>query len=187
MGVPAIDTGPMAVEDFVAFVDSRPDNEKWELIEGEPVLNAWPAYRHQRIVTNILRTLLLAEQGQSRWQVLPGLAVRVGASSLPVPDVLVRPNGFIAGRECDDMIVAFEVLSPSTAGRDLRWKRNAYTALPSLTHYVVIAQDTIEAVVCERSVEFKEQRFTSADAVIGFPELAITLRFSEIYRGTELL
>jgi hypothetical protein len=39
VGVPTIKTGPMTVEEFYAFTDTRPDEEKWELIDGEPVLN----------------------------------------------------------------------------------------------------------------------------------------------------
>ena len=35
MGIPKIDTGPMTVEEFYAFTDARPDEEKWELIDGE--------------------------------------------------------------------------------------------------------------------------------------------------------
>jgi hypothetical protein len=30
VGVPVIDTGPMTVEEFYAFTDARPDEEKWE-------------------------------------------------------------------------------------------------------------------------------------------------------------
>ena len=43
MGLPQIDTGPMTVEEFYAFTDARPDGEKWELIDGEAVLNASPS------------------------------------------------------------------------------------------------------------------------------------------------
>ena len=37
MGVPTINTSPMTVEEFYAFTDRQPDEEKWELIDGEPV------------------------------------------------------------------------------------------------------------------------------------------------------
>ena len=43
MGVPTIKTGPMTVEEYFAFTETRPDNEKWELIDGEPILNASPS------------------------------------------------------------------------------------------------------------------------------------------------
>src|SRR5262245_32044888 len=109
----------MTVEEFYVFTDTRPDDEKWELIDGEPVLNAWPNRVHQQIVLNVttwLRTYALRHK--PAWEVLPGLGVRVSNKDLPVPDVLTRPNivpaGDPRGRECDDMIVAFEVLSPST-------------------------------------------------------------------------
>ena len=54
MGVPFLDQGPMRVEEFYAFTDTRPDEEKWELIDGEPLLNPTPSYLHQKIVRNLL-------------------------------------------------------------------------------------------------------------------------------------
>jgi Uma2 family endonuclease len=191
MGVPKIDTGPMTVEDFFAFTDSRPDDEKWELIDGDPILNATPSFLHQTIAGNIHgRLLMLAIERPRAWVSIPGIGVRVSNTKLPVPDVLVRPktppDGNPASRECDDMIVAFEVLSPSTSDRDLRWKRSAYTGLQSLTHYVVIAQDAPDVVVFARDNAFAEQRYRSTDDVITFPALGVSLPLSEIYRGTGL-
>jgi hypothetical protein len=49
-------------------------------------------------------------------------------------------------RETRNVLAAFEILSPSTEERDLRWKRMAYPTLPPLTHYVVIAQDGVDIV-----------------------------------------
>jgi Uma2 family endonuclease len=107
-----------------------------------------------------------------------------------VPDVLVRPDnppkGDPLSRECDDVIVAFEVLSQSTTSRDLRWKRAAYTGIPSLTHYVVVAQDAIDVVVFAREDGFSERRLNALNAVLEFPALGISLGLSEIYRKTGL-
>jgi Uma2 family endonuclease len=82
--------------------------------------------------------------------------------------------------------VAFEVLSPSTKDRDLRWKRAAYTSLASLTHYVVIAQDAVEVVVFARGNGFAEKRLRSLNDSVDVPALGISLPLAEIYRGTEL-
>jgi Uma2 family endonuclease len=54
VGVPTIKTGPMTVEEYFAFTDTRPDNEKWELIDGEPILNASPSRLHQIILDNLV-------------------------------------------------------------------------------------------------------------------------------------
>jgi hypothetical protein len=53
MGVPSRNPGPMTAEEFFAFTETRPDEEKWELIEGEPVMNASASRPHQRISGNL--------------------------------------------------------------------------------------------------------------------------------------
>ena len=181
----------MKVEKFYAFTDTRPDNEKWELIDGEPILSASPSKLHQRIIKNL--TFILARFERERevsWEVLPGLGVRVSETNRPEPDVLILPKyGQSAdpqGRDRGDVIVAFEVLSPSTEDRDLRWKRTAYTSLPSLTHYVVIAQDAVDIVVFAREAGFAERRLRSLAESLDPPALGISLPLAEIYRDTDL-
>jgi Uma2 family endonuclease len=191
MGVPTIKTGPMTVEEYFAFTDTRPDNEKWELIDGEPILQASPSGTHHRILKNLIFLLATTERLQPRsWEAIPGIGVRVSATNLPEPDVMILPARAIQddpySRETRNVIVTFEILSPSTADRDLRWKRAAYTSLPSLTHYVVIAQDAVDVVVFARDAGFKEHRIRSLGGSIDMPALDISLPLSEIYRGTEL-
>jgi Uma2 family endonuclease len=114
----------------------------------------------------------------------------VSDASRPEPDVVIIPlHGDSADplrRDRSDVVVAFEVLSPSTASRDLRWKRTAYTSLPSLTHYVVIAQDAVDVVVFARDANFAERRIRSLADALELPTLGISLLLSEIYRDTGL-
>ncbi len=192
MGVPFIDTGPMTVEEFYAFTDTRPDEEKWELIEGEPILNAAPSPMHQWIVRNVVVALTILERElKAPWAVLPELGVRVSDRNRPEPDVLVIPSDHLTldprERDVSAVIVAFEILSPSTEGRDLRWKRAAYTSLPSLTHYIVIAQDAVEVIVFARDGGFAEQRIRSIDKTIALRSLGVSLPVAEIYRDTGLV
>ena len=192
MGVPVVDTGPFTVEDFYAFTDRRPDEEKWELIEGELVLNASPAGFHQQIVTNILFSLtgqLRASGG--RWTAIPGIGALVSNTSRPEPDVMILPRlgsrAQGAKRDTAEAVVLFEITSPSTADRDLKWKRAAYTGMPKLTHYVVIAQDAVDVVVFARENGFAEHRLNSVDAAVAIPALDIALPLSEIYRDIDLV
>lgn len=191
MGVPIIETGPMTVEDYLAFTETRPDNEKWELIDGEPILHASPSRTHHRILSNLLFELGRIERASPRsWEAIPGFGVRVSDTSLPEPDVFVRPKGYPEGgpfaRECDDPFVIFEILSPSTADRDLRWKRTAYSSLPSLTHYVVVAQDAIDVVVFARDTGFAGRHLYVGDT-LELAGLGISVPLSEIYHDTGLL
>jgi Uma2 family endonuclease len=203
-GIPVIDTGPgagridarpwhrrpMTVDEFYAFADTRPDGEKWELIGGEPVLNASPSPMHQWIVRNVFGLLLMHEwAAKPPWAVLPGLGVRVSDKDRPEPDILVFPSGDHrpdGRRDRDDVLVVFEVLSPSTSERDLGWKRKAYTGLASLTHCVEISEDSVEVKVFARDDGFKGRRFRSLDETIELTSLGMSLPVAAIYRDTGL-
>jgi Uma2 family endonuclease len=191
VGVPTIKTGPMTVEKYFAFTDTRPDNEKWELIDGEPILNASPSNLHQTILWNLAFLLgTLQRQRPQSWESRPGIGVRVSDTSLPEPDVFIVPAGAAKrdpyGRATSEVIVTIEIPSPSTAERDLRWKRTAYTSLPSLKHYIVIAQDAVDVVVFARETGFAERHNRSLADTLELPALGIALPLSEIYRDTEL-
>jgi Uma2 family endonuclease len=205
VGIPVIDTGPeagrkdntgpkdtgsMTVDEFYAFTDTRPDEEKWELIEGEPVLNASPLDVHAWIVMNVAFALTsLQREIKAPWKVLSDFGVRISEKNRPEPDVLVFPSKHHRPerrRDRDDVIAVFEVLSPSTEDRDLGWKRKAYTGLASLTHYIVISQDAVEVMVFARDDDFKGRKFRSLDEAIELPPLGVSLPVAEIYRDTGL-
>jgi Uma2 family endonuclease len=181
----------MTIADFYAFTQTRPDGERWELIDGEPVLNASPSFTHQVIVSNIIGFLKVIQiKSEASWIVVPSMGIRIAVKDRPEPDIIVRPKEAPytdwTSRECDDAIVVFEVLSPSTADRDLRWKRKAYSSLPSVTGYVVIAQDSVEVVVYERKAGFAERRLETIGASLELPALGVTLPLAEVYRDTGL-
>jgi Uma2 family endonuclease len=191
MSVPVVETGPMSVEDYFAFTDRRPDNEKWELIAGEPISHASPSRTHHRILGNLLFELGRIERADSpSWEVIPGIGVRVSDASLPEPGVIIRPNDDPKGdpfaRECDDVLATFEILSPSTADRDMRWKRTAYASLASLSHYVIVAQDTIDVVVFARNAGLAERHLSVGDT-LDLPAPGVSVPIAEIYRDTGLL
>jgi hypothetical protein len=62
----------MSFDEFVAFVDTRPDEEKWELLEGHVVMSPSPASPHQRIVVNLAYFFERhRRQANPAWIVLP--------------------------------------------------------------------------------------------------------------------
>jgi Uma2 family endonuclease len=198
--IPFIDAGhldtapwnrrPMTVDEFYAFTDTRPDGEKWELIEGEPVLNASPSPLHQWIAMNVAVALKNREREiKAPWVAMLPLGVCVSEKDRPEPDVLVFPSEQRrpdARRDRNDVLVVFEVLSPSTEDRDLGWKRKAYASLASLTHYIVISQDAVDVMVFARDDAFEGRRFRSLGDAIDLRSLGVSLPLAEIYRDTGL-
>jgi Uma2 family endonuclease len=187
MGIPFRNPEPMTADEFFAFTATRPDEEKWELIDGEPIMNASATRLHAIITGNMFGLLQPFWPGRhEQWEVLQALSVRLTNTNVSVPDVLIRPNIPVYGSECNDMMIAFEVLSPSTADRDLRWKRRAYSMLPSLQQYVVLAQDAVEGYSYNRENEFAERRFETPDSLIDLPAVGLSLRLADLYIGTGL-
>jgi len=181
----------LTFQEFFAFVQTRPDEERWELFDGEAVLQASANNRHQLIVSNV--TTLLTVYGwnnKSSWAILPGLGVHDSVSdpqSAPLPDMVVRPRSTGTEHYADDIIVAFEVLSPSTKRRDLVWKRNYYSGLAAMEHYVVIAQDDPLVHHYARDTGWSERKLRKAGAVLALKAIGADLSLADIYRDTGLL
>ena len=177
----------MTIDEFHAFTDGRPDEEKWELLDGEPVLNASPNYGHQRIVRNILASLIrIEDRERPAWEVIPGIGAKLSETSAPEPDLLILPRTLMDGRICTDVIVAIEILSASTARRDLKWKRTAYATLPALQHYAVIDQGKVSVTIFDRATGWQERRITGLQSSMDLPVLGIALALADLYDGTGL-
>src|SRR5262249_6647783 len=127
----------------------------------------------------------LERRAFASWSVIPGIGALVSNTSRPEPDVMILPKSALRAdrprRDTQDAIVLFEIMSPSTASRDLKWKRAAYASLPALTHYVVVAQDAVDVLVFARDAGFRDQRFRARDDVIAIPALDIVLPLGDIY------
>ena len=50
-------SGNMDVDEFMAFMETRPKGEHWDLIEGVAVMMAPASYAHQRIAYNLCNLL----------------------------------------------------------------------------------------------------------------------------------
>jgi hypothetical protein len=91
---------------------------------------------------------------------LPGLGVRLLEISVPVPDLLIRPNDGLKDSECADMMVAFEgAFSVDSKSRPALEAPGLCGAMPSLSQHVVVAQDALEVVSYDRKTGFAERRF----------------------------
>ena len=80
-----------------------------------------------------------------------------------------------------------EILSPSTASRDLGPKREGYFSIPSLREYVLV-DPTTAWVRTIRRVEggWLESTVTDLSATVRFESLGVTLALADIYRGVPL-
>src|SRR3954470_17470959 len=86
---------PMTVEGFLAFLDQRSGDEKWELIDGVPLMITGGTLHHARIGGNIDRLLGPAAERRGCMS-LRGFLVEANEISSFEPDVMgpVRQPGW---------------------------------------------------------------------------------------------
>src|SRR5438445_13513439 len=115
-------TAPLSVKAFRAWVESRPSEERWELINGVPMMMAPPTRDHQRIASNLERLLNDAIEGLPQPRTPPVAAYqRIGVNLEPMvenydpePDVAVVEVGL--GRDpryADRFVLVAEVVLKS--------------------------------------------------------------------------
>jgi Uma2 family endonuclease len=175
----------MTIEEFLAFAETRPDEERWELIEGVPVLNAAPVDYHQIVVSNIIHLLRLQKtKTEATWLPMPGIGTRVPTSpnSLPQPDVFVMAGAPTGRPETGDAVVIFEVLSRSNTRADQAWRRRVYASVPNCQHYVTVSLKAAEVVVCDRSTGWKTREAAGSNAAIQLPAISFNLPLADVYR-----
>ena len=93
-------SGTMDVNQFMAFLEMRPKEERWHLIEGIAVMMAPPSLAHQRIALNLCELLNRGFTAQSRdFYAYHDIAIRLPGviNFQPEPDVVVAPG--ISGYE----------------------------------------------------------------------------------------
>lgn len=176
----------MSVAEFIRMIEPYPDEERWELIDGEAVLMSPQTERHQVVVMNLLRLVdrLALARG---CRALPGLGLLNDAvdTYAPIPDVVVRCGPVLEGGYARDPVFLAEVLSPSTMNNDRGRKVDFYRTLPTLRTILIVYQDELRVEAWQRPEGGDWVRTVAgrSDAVLGLPELGGSLRVGDVYEG----
>ncbi len=107
------------------------DGNRYELIDGELFVTPAPVRAHQRMVAALFRVLDPFARQSGLEVMLSPTAVRASPVTEVEPDLLVLPKEF-DGRELYRwepmlaLVLAIEIVSPSTAGVDRGRKRELY-------------------------------------------------------------
>lgn len=139
----------MTVDEFLAWAVCQ-DKGRYELFEGRVVTQQSQTWRHAELAWRVAN--LLARQieraGAPFFAAPMGMAVRVSEHVAFEPDALVAPLPKPEGSDLEipNPVLIVEVLSPSTAKRDLTEKLVGYFQVPSVQHYLVIDPDDREVV-----------------------------------------
>jgi Uma2 family endonuclease len=167
---------PLSVAAFRAWLQSRPDEERWELIDGVPMMMAPPTRDHQRIASNLERLLNDAlERYRPALSAYQRVGLDLGAVAEnydPEPDVAVI-DANRDGDPCytDRFYLAAEVVSEA----DRR----------TLDCVLVLRQDRYEVGVSLRSDDAcREVVLTCHDAELVVPDMGLRCAVADLYKAT---
>ena len=133
----------MSVEEFLDWSEGQEDN--FELEDGVVLAMAPERIGHSRAKGRAYRALsaAIAKAGVPCEAFVEGPGVRIDAGTSYQPDVVVQcgPPLDAHARMIDTPVVVVEILSPSTAYRDLGRKARNYFRVPSIQHYLIVDSD----------------------------------------------
>ena len=175
---------PRTVDEFDRWNSKQP--ERWEFIAGVPVMMAPASLPHTLIKGNIFAALRAKLAGTPCRAIVDGAEVKAYKLSA-IPDVLVA-CGELDQRTptIAEPVVLVEVLSPSSERDDTQRKWQGYCLIPSLRHYLVVAQDSRFVTVHSRTGPSSFAEDVYQDGVIELPAIGVSLSIDEIYDGVRL-
>jgi Uma2 family endonuclease len=181
--------GTMDVDEFMSFIEMRPKEERWHLIEGIAVMMAPPSMAHQWIARNLCELLNreFAAQGLAL-AAYHEIAIRVPGvlNFQPEPDVVVAPAP--AGYElyAEDFQLIAEILSPSNTRIEIDMKLRRYREAPSNLYLVVIEPREYMVEIRARRRDWQPLILNRPDDPMEMPEFGLRCVLGDLYRGTPL-
>lgn len=174
----------MTLQEFLDWEEHQPI--KYEFDGCHPIAMAGGTTSHARLQRNLAITI--------GGRLLGGACEFFGSDiKIEVVGRIRYPDGFvICSKPARDMtvhrdpVVIFEVLSDSTASRDVIAKNREYAATLSVQRYVILPQDEIAATVFERVGDDWIGHVLDAEAILKMPEIGIEVPLAELYRGVDL-
>jgi Uma2 family endonuclease len=182
-------SGTMDVDEFMAFIETRPKGEHWHLIEGVAVMMAPASYAHQRIASNmstLLNNAFLAQGLDLHAYIDTGVRSPGVRNFQPEPDVVVVPG--VAGYDLysDRFQLVAEILSPTNTRREMDLKLRRYRDAPENLYAVMIEPREFRVEICAKRNNWQPVTLTRPDDLIEMPEFGLSCRVVDLYRGTPL-
>jgi len=177
---------PWTPERFLAWAETQ--DERYEFDGIQPVAMTGGNAGHNRISHNIYAALRSRLRGTPCSYYGPDLGVQTAGSKIRYPDALITCTKFPRTEKlAPNVIVVFEVVSPTSGGLDRIEKVREYEGVPSILRYVIVESSTAGVQALHR--DDGESPWTvlalMKDDVLDLPEIGIELPIAEIYEDID--
>lgn len=186
---PVRQDGKFGVEEYLALIEARPEEERWQLIDGVAMMMSPPTLVHQRIASNLARLLnntLEAKRPELFAYHEVGLIVPEAELFRPEADVAVLDAMADYESYANKFYLVAEILSDSNTDKDIAVKRQRYLQHPDNLYFLLIEQKRVRVEIMARAGGWQPVVLDELDAVLDLPEFGFSARVADLYRGTPL-
>jgi len=181
--------GTMDLNEFMGFLEMRPKEERWQLIEGFAVMMAPPSLAHQRIALNLCELLNRTFAAERRdLYAYHEVAIRLPGviNFQPEPDVVVAPG--VAGYEAfaENFELVAEILSPSNLRAQIDVKLRRYREASQNRYVLVIEPREYLVEIYSRHRAWDSITLRRPNDPLELPEFGLRCVVGDLYRGTPL-
>lgn len=176
-------------EQYAVFLATRPEEERWQLIDGVAVMMPAPTLRHQKIGGNLYRLLGDAlDRTRPELAILyeSGLRIAGVPAFLPVPDLLVVDQPVGEGSYADRFYMTAEILSESNTQEYMSLKVERYAHHPENLYSLIVGQKDFYLELWGRANAWKGHVLRAGDDTVELPEFGFRCALRDLYRGTPL-
>ena len=183
MALPVVEKKKYTYEDYL----KTPDDKRYELIEGELLMTPSPAPKHQKISRELESEILKFVKANNLGEVFYApLDVHLDNENVVQPDILFisKERLNIIGEKniqgAPDL--AIEIISESTAYRDLVQKKKLYSKFGVKEYWIVVPEEkSVEIYVLKNNV-FQPYKIYSKDDILKSPLLTgLKIALKEIF------
>jgi Uma2 family endonuclease len=182
-------SGMLSREQYLGFLATRSDKERWQLLDGTAVMMNPPTLVHQLIAMNLATELNIALR-RSRPDLIAlvelGVSVPSRPAFLPEVDLAVVDMAVDYSSYAGRFYLTAEILSESNTQEYMSLKLEGYAAHPDNLYSLVVAQREIRVDVHSRANGWQPSTLRKPDDILALQELGLHCRVGDIYRGTPL-
>ena len=179
---------PWTQEQFLAWDGHA--GARHEFDGFEPVAMTGGTINHGLIVQNLHDALRGRLRGSPCRNLGPDAGLATTGSAIRYPDALVTCSRLVGtALTVPGVVVAFEIVSPTSGRTDRIVKVREYAAVPSVRRYVILESTNVGLTVFERRAA--EDPWTAVTLpeegdILRMPEIAIEVPVGELYAGVDL-
>ena len=176
-------------DQFLEFVMTRPDEERWQLVDGIAMMMVPPSFTHQRIGRNLFALLdraLTANRPDLVVFYETGVRIPGVEDFNPMPDLLVVRSDANFERYAEHFQLVAEIVSPSNTAEMIERKLELYRSHPDNLYCLTVDQNAPHIALWTREEGWARRDLRSLDDVLALPAFRFEARLAEIYAGTSL-